>query len=287
MAEAANAEAIEAWNTVIFDKWIRFREVLATGLGPHGALAQARLDPRPGERILDIGVGFGDTTYPLAAAVQPGGEAVGVDAAPRFIELARGEAEARGVRGVRFEVHDVQFDPLGGPYDAAFSRFGTMFFDSAVWALRNVRRAVKDGGRLAMVVWRRREENEWLHAVELVVRELVEEPAVPEGPTCGPGPFSMSGPDLVSGQLQAAGWTQVTFERADLPICIGRTLAEAMDFSIALGPAGELIRVAGAAAEAQRPAIEAAVRGVLSGYVTADGRVIAPSSTWVVTARAA
>lgn len=287
MAESSNAEAIETWNTVLYEKFVRFRYVLTEGLGAHGEAAIERIAARPGERILDVGCGFGDTTFPLATRVQPGGEAVGVDAAPRFIEEARRQAAETGAGGIRFAVADVQGDPLGGPFDAAFSRFGTMFCDNPVATMRNIRRSVRDGGRLCIVVWRKREENEWLHAAEVVVRELVELPAEPEGPTCGPGPFSQSGADMVSTQIQLSGWTQVAFERQDIPICIGRTIEEALEFAIALGPAGEIIRLAGDAAVKQRPRIEAALREVLARFLRPDGRVVAPSSTWIITARAA
>ena len=91
--------------------------------------------------MLDVGCGFGDCTLIIARQVGAAGAAVGVDCAPRFI------------------VADVQADPLGGPYDFAFSRFGTMFFNLPGAALRNMRRALKPGGELTMIVWRRREDN--------------------------------------------------------------------------------------------------------------------------------
>ena len=96
---------------------------------------------------------------------------------------------------------------LRGPYDAAFSRFGTMFFNLPGAALRNIRKSLAPGGEFFMIVWRRREENPWLHDAELCVRGLV--PVVKHEDTdqvhCGPGPFSMSGPDLVSTMLRSAG----------------------------------------------------------------------------------
>src|SRR5581483_4427821 len=118
--------------------------------------------PPPGGRVLDIGCGFGDTTQRLAQLVGPEGEAVGVDVSPRFIEASRREAEEAGVANARFFAADVQTaDDLGGPYDHAFSRMGTMFFANPVVALRGVRAALRPGARLVMVVWRRREDNEW------------------------------------------------------------------------------------------------------------------------------
>ncbi len=280
-----NVEAIEAWNTVLFDKFVRFREALTTGLGRHGTATMDRHPPPRGGRVLDIGCGFGDTTQELARRVGSEGEAVGVDAAARFIDAGRAEAAAAGVSNARFLVADVQADDLGGPYDQAFSRMGTMFFASPVMALRNVRQAMRPGGLLAMAVWRAKPENPFLYDIEQKVLELV--PRVDKGDqvTCGPGPFSMASPDVVSAQLVAAGWQRIGFERFDADIKVAADLDEAIEFAMALGPAGELIRLAGDEGERKKPAVIAALRELLAPLVRADG-VYGGSSSWIVTARA-
>ena len=281
-----NDIVIEAWNTVLFDKFCRFKHLLIDGLAPHSNEALARTAYPEGARVLDVGCGFGDSTRLIARRVGPAGRGVGVDCAPNFIEAARAEASATGVANTDFFVADVQTDDLRGPYDFAFSRFGTMFFMTPGAALRNVRRALAPGATLTMIVWRRREENPWLHEAELTVRGLV--PVVSHEDTdqvhCGPGPFSMSGPDMVSTMLRSAGYDRITFERFDADICIGRELAEAVEFAMALGPAGEIMRLAGQEAEKRKPEVIAALRGTLGKYARPDG-VWGPSSTWFVTAR--
>ncbi|MBV8756470.1 MAG: class I SAM-dependent methyltransferase [Deltaproteobacteria bacterium] len=279
-----NREAIEAWNTVLFDKFVQFRRVLTTGLGIHGTRAMDLHPPREGARVVDIGCGFGDTTIELGRRVGPRGHATGVDAASRFIDSAR--TEARGRENVSFEVADVEASVPGGPYELAFSRMGTMFFSSPVFALRNIRKSLAPDGRLCMVVWRKREANECMHAAELVVRELLGDPPKNDQVTCGPGPFSMASPDLVSDQLVAAGYRDIAFERSDAPIEIGADIEEAIRFALTLGPAGEVMRLAGDAAVARRREIESALRDVLAPFER-DGAVRAPSSTWIVTARPA
>jgi SAM-dependent methyltransferase len=180
----------------------------------------------------------------------------------------------------------VQTEDMRGPYAAAYARFGTQFFASPVAALRNIKRALEPGGWFSFVVWRKREDNPWLHVPELCVRSLIapEEETVNE-PTCGPGPFSMRGADLVSDQLKAAGFAQIGFERHDADICIGRDLDEALAFAMALGPAGEIMRLAGELGEQRAPQVRAALKEALAGFASPRG-VFAPSSTWLITARA-
>lgn len=281
-----NAIVIQAWNTVLFEKFTRFKHLLIAGLSGHSDEALARHPHPKGARVLDVGCGFGDSTQRIAQRVGPEGQAVGVDCAPNFVETARRDAAAAGIHNIVFFAADVQTDDLRGPYDRAFARFGTMFFEMPGAAMRNIRRALVPGGEFTMIVWRRREENPWLHEAELRVREIV--PVVSHEDTdqvhCGPGPFSMAGPDLVSEMLRGAGFDRITFERFDTDICIGRDLDEAVEFAMALGPAGEILRLAGTEGTRRHGQVVAALRETLGGYARPDG-VWAPSSTWFVTAR--
>jgi ubiquinone/menaquinone biosynthesis C-methylase UbiE len=281
-----NEEAIEAWNDVIFEKYFRFRETLSKGLGAHGDVLLERFPVRPGERVLDVGCGLGEKTFVLARAVGASGEAVGVDAAARFIENARAAAEAQGVPNARFLVADVQHEPLGGPYDRAFAQFGTMFFASPVAAFRNVKKALAKGGLFTFVVWRRKDENPCWFDAEQRVLTLVTVPPDTTDPTCGPGPFSMSNADTLTTQLSIAGFDRITLERHDLDIRLGTDVDDAIAFMMALGPAGEVVRLAGAEAERKKPEIVASLREMLAPMAR-EGRVYAKSSVWFVSARAA
>jgi SAM-dependent methyltransferase len=287
-AAPANEEPITAWNGVLFDRYVRFRNIVTTGLAAHGEQG-LRLDPpRAGDRALDIGCGFGDTTRRLAELVGPRGEAVGVDAAERFIAVARREAAEARVSNARFLVADVQEFDLDGGYDYAFSRFGTMFFANPVVALRNVRRALAPGGRICMVVWRRKLDNDWLHRAERVVQEFLTCPEITSEPTCGPGPFSMASAGTTTDVLMRAGFEDISLERCDIEITIGSDLDEAVAFVMAIGPAAELIRLDGREAERRHAQIVDALREALTELQVPGGtEVKAAASSWIVAARPA
>ena len=199
-----NDVVIEAWNTVLFQKFLRFKHLLIDGLSSHSDAVMSRgLFPK-GARVLDVGCGFGDSTIRIAREVGPTGAAVGTDCAANFISSSEQDARAAGVANASFFCADSQCDDLRGPYDHAFARFGTMFFTMPGAALRNIRRAIRPGGVFTQVVWRKREDNPWLHDAELCVRGIV--PVVSHEETdqvhCGPGPFLDVGTG--HGQLHAA-----------------------------------------------------------------------------------
>jgi SAM-dependent methyltransferase len=281
---ASNREAIEAWSGPLFETFVRFRELVTGGLGAHGEAAMRVHPPELGDRVIDLGCGFGDTTQRLAALVGDGGEAVGVDVSEPFIEAARAEAEEAGAENVRFEVRDIQVAEFGETFDYAFSRMGIMFFANPVQALRNVRAALAPGGRFCAVVWRHKLDNGWMHRAELVVDEYLDHPEETDEPTCGPGPFSMANADTVSEQLKIAGFEEITLRRCDLPLKIGDDIEHAVEFNMALGPAGEVLRLWGDRVDEIRPKIAAELREALAEFEGPDG-VFAPASTWIIGAR--
>lgn len=280
---SANQVMIAAWNTVLFEKFCRFRHLVVEGTAQHSDAALDRCRYIASERVLDVGSGFGSTTQRIATRVGPAGEAVGWDCAANFARLAEADASDNRVANARFVVGDVQVDDLQGPYDHAFASFGTMFFASPGAAMRNVRDALEPGGTFMQVVWRKREDNPWLYDAEQRVKAIV--PVVSHDETdqvhCGPGPFSMADADTVGPMLRAAGFENVSFERHDCDICIGRDLDDAVGFAMALGPAGEIIRLAGEEGARRTPQVRVALREVLAPYLRADG-VWAPSSTWFI-----
>lgn len=278
-----NEEEVEAWSGVLFDRWVEFRDVVAVQINPFSQEAYRICRPGPGERVLDIGCGLGETTLQLAELVGPEGEVVGIDAGERFVVRARDEAAERGAANVSYRTGDIQVADLGAGFDLAFSRFGTMFCANPVAALRNVRTSLARGGRLCMIVWRRKLDNEWLHRGELVAERHLERPEETDEPTCGPGPFSMANADTTTDVLKHAGYEQIAAHRYDIDYRLGDDLDQAIEPVMAIGPAGELIRLAKDDAERMRDTLEAELREAYADCVRDDG-VYAPASVWIFSA---
>ncbi len=144
-----------------------------------------------------------------------------------------------------------------------------------------MRRSLKPGGTMTMIVWRGIDDNPWLGmAKEIVLRFLP--PPGEDGRSCGPGPFSMAGQDMVTKQLEIAGYTGIEFERVDAPLMVGDSPDDAVGFQLALGPAGEVFREAGEEAEKKREQIEAALADAINKQISEADGIVMPSSSWVI-----
>jgi len=279
IVQTPNAEAIAAWDGPLYDRFVQFRQIVTDGLVIRGEQALRLHRARRGERVVDVG-GFGDTTQRLADLVGPHGEAVGIDAAARS---TREEADQAGIDNARFEIADVQQAVPEGPYEMAFSRFGTMFFATPVIAIRNISRALAPGGRLVMVVWRRRVDNDWIYRAQTIVEQIVTRPEEYDEPTCGPGRFSMADADTTTDILKTAGYTNIALHRFDEPITISKDIDEAIEFLMALGPAGEILRLQGERAAHLHDQVRDALTSELADLTT-PAAVIGHASTWIISA---
>ncbi len=281
--QEASTEFVDFWNEVLVPKFTKYRHVLVGGLTHHSAKIFPTLEVHEGDRAVDVGCGFGDTAIELASRVGPKGSVLGIDCCEAFLDIARGDAAEAGVENVEFINADVQFYPFEGDFDFCFSRFGTQFFENPVAGLKSMRRALKPGGTMTMIVWRGIDDNPWLGMAKDIVLRFLPPPG-DDGRSCGPGPFSMAGQDMVTKQLEIAGYNGIEFERVDAPLMVGNSPDDAVGFQLALGPAGEVFREAGEEAENKREEITAALLAELSQYETDEG-VVLPSSSWVITAR--
>lgn len=277
-------EFVDFWNEILVPKFIRFRHILVDGLTHHSEAVFPALPVREGDKVLDVGCGFGDTAIQLARRVGPRGSVLGVDCCEAFLAYGRADAVREGIAHLSFVEDDALFASFAPEYDFVFSRFGTMFFANPVGGLRNMRRALKPGGVMTHIVWRRPADNPWLSMAKDVVLRYLPAPG-DDARTCGPGPFSMADEAMVRRMMEIAGYEDITFKRVDAPVLVGRTVQDAIDFQLALGPAGEVFREAGEEAEKKRNVIEAALADAIDAQRKAVDGIVMDSSSWVITGR--
>jgi SAM-dependent methyltransferase len=255
--------------------WAEVRELLELQLAPLGRRAVAALAPHPGENILDIGCGGGETALDIAQEVAPSGTVVGIDLSAAVLAFA--QRAAKGCRRVQFVQGDAQvcsFEPAS--FDTAFSRFGVMFFADPTAAFINIRRSLKPNGRKAFICWRALEENP-LDILPLRAASAHLPPQPAHDPDA-PGPFAFANPDRVRGILENAGFGEIEITAYDELVGSG-DLDAMLAVCSRVGALGKILREN----PELRPATLPAVRSALAAHDGPDG-VKLNAATWVVTA---
>ncbi len=279
LATGPNAEQITYWNEVSASKWLRFQQVLDQQLGGLGRLVMERAAIHPGERVLDVGCGCGDTTLELARRVGREGSVVGIDVSAPMLKRALERARATEVANVAFWNADAQTHALPpAAFDLVFSRFGVMFFVDPAQAFTNLGRALRPGGRVSFVCWQALERNPWMAVPMAAAARAITFPAQP-GPEA-PGPFSFADPDRVRRILGQAGLTDVTLEGCETMLSVGGTgaLDDTVEFLVEMGPVGAALRDAG---PSFRPRVVEAVRQAIAPFHDARGLRM-PCAVWLV-----
>lgn len=236
-------------------------------------LFRAAAQVGPGDRVLDVGCGAGQSTREAARAAVTG-SVVGVDVSSSMLERARRLSADQGLANVSYQRADAQvhhFPPAW--FDLCISRFGTMFFADPVAAFTNIGRALRPAARLVLMVWQERERNEWAGAI----RQSLTATATPHGPD----PFSLADPTETERILTAAGFAEVTFTDVHEPVYYGPDSAAALDAVLRLSEFKDLLaNLDTVAAERARTRL----RATFDAHHTGDG-VYFDSRAWIVTAR--
>ena len=230
----------------------------------------------PTDRVLDIGCGSGGTSR-SAARRAPQGSVVGVDLSAAMLEAGRGAAAVEGLTGVKFLQADAQIHAFRpGAFDVVVSRTGGMFFGDPVAAWANIGRALRPGGRLAMLAWQPLDANEWITAIRTA---LATGRTLPAPPPEAPGPFAFGEPDRVRGVLGAAGFADVEVHGLTEPMWFGADAEQAVAF--VLGVSGWMLD--GLDDDGRARAL-AALRRTVGEHSGPDG-IEFGSAMWLVTAR--
>lgn len=250
--------------------WAEAYELIDLQLSPLGLCAIEALGAGPGEVVLDIGCGAGQTLLQLAERVGAEGQVIGVDVAPLLVDIAKRRAEL--LSQVRLMQADAaSLDLPAGSADAVFSRFGVMVFGDAVAAFANFHRILKPSGKLAFVCWRSLEENELDHFPLS---------AAGVGPAIDERPFSFADPEHIRRTLEASGFRAITIQPHDETVSSGDVDAMT-SVLLKVGPLGKIIR--------ENPALRTTAEPRLRGALSALGDPIMVqlrASVWIVSARA-
>lgn len=277
MTDAAerHRQQVEAWNGPMGQQWAANEARTERALAPVTEALLRTADPRPGERVLDIGCGCGGSTLAFARAVGPDGHVTGADVSEYVLEVARATAAAN-TTFVQADAAHSDFSHLG--VDLLASRFGVMFFGDPDAAFTNLRRALRPGGRLAFACWRPAAENPWVSVPFAAVRPLVP-PAPPPHPE-EPGQFAFGDAARVRRILASGGFEAVRLERHDFHMHYPADPAAAASVMVQ-GPASRMLR---GQPDEVRAAAEAAVAEALAAHADPGG-IRLGASIWLVTAR--
>jgi ubiquinone/menaquinone biosynthesis C-methylase UbiE len=171
------------------------------------------VDPKPGQVVLEVAAGPGETGFLVAEAVGPEGRVISSDLAPTMVAAARRGASARGLGNVECRVMDAQaLDLADESVDAAISRLGLMLVPDPAAAFRELRRVVRPAGTVAYTVIGAPDQNQWMALMMGALMQNGHQPATGNPFELG-GPFGLSSPDVNAEVLRAAGFVDVQIEQ--------------------------------------------------------------------------
>lgn len=282
MDTTSNQEQIRYWNEQGGPKWVLRQQQLDAQIHPLGLVALQRAAIQPGEHVVDIGCGCGQTSLDLAERVGPKGFVLGVDISQPMLNRARERQKELGVTNLEFLQADAQTHQFDREqFDVMFSRFGVMFFEDPAAAFRNVCTALRPTGRLTFVCWQALDKNDWARVPFKAALQHV--PPPPPMAPGAPGPFAFADPERVRQILEGAGFTAIHCDSyaTDLGMGGATTVDDAVEFSLEIGPAARLLAEADLAT---RTRVAQTLREALSPYASAKG-VHVPGAVWIVRAR--
>lgn len=272
--DPANADQLQAWDTAEGVFWAEEAHLFEHALHRYDDALLALAAIRDGDKVLDLGCGTGSVTE-AAGRLAGSGTALGVDLSSPMLSIA--EQSAAALTNVTYLQADAQVYPFpDGEFDVVLSRTGSMFFADQVAAFANIGRAMRPGGRLALLSWRSAAENEWFTAFTTALAAGRELPSPPPG---APGPFAQADPLMVTRDLKATGFAEPSFEAIDEPMYFGPDVPTAERF--VLGVLGWLL--VGLDDETRTNALTA-LRTDLQAHQTAEGIAYA-SSAWLIGSR--
>lgn len=275
---ADNSEQIAEWNGAMGQRWVAMQQDIDRIVAPFGDAALKAAAPQPGERVIDIGCGCGDTSIEIARIVGEKGAVLGVDVSRPMLEVAR----SRGANWAHlsFRDGDASEAELPAKTDLLFSRFGVMFFSQPSQAFSHLRRSLRTGGRCVFVCWRTPRDNAWAMTPLSAARTAMGVTPAPADPEA-PGPFAFADGERLRTILSGAGFGDIDVQRFDAALSVGETPRAAAENAVQIGPVSRFVREVGVE---HLPIILDAVERTLAPLAASDGHVSLNGSTWIVSA---
>ena len=277
---STDMEQREAWHRAARG-WERWQAELREVSAPVADWLVNAIDPQPGQRVLELAAGPGETGFLVARRLGPTGTLLSTDQSPDMVEVARRRAQELGLGNVEFRVLDgQQIDLDEHSFDAVLCRWGYMLMAEPDAALRGTRRVLRDGGRLALATWDTPDRNLWMSAP---VMQLISRGAFPPPEPGAPGPFSMAETAQLEQRLASAGFQQTETDKVEFDH-VYPSFDQYWEMSLDLG--APLAAAMAELDEATVAEVRDAVRSALAPFAGSDGVLRIPASAVVAAARA-
>jgi SAM-dependent methyltransferase len=270
-------EQAKLWNGTAGRAWVDLQALLDQVFKPFENMLVEAVVAASGRSVLDVGCGTGSTTLAVARRLGATGQCVGIDISEPMINVARARAERERISAT-FVLANAQnhvFEP--DIFDTVISRFGVMFFDDAVGAFANLRRAVRKGGQLRVITWRGPAENPYMTTAERAAAPLL--PEMPPRQPDAPGQFAFADERRVRKILEDCGWAEIELNPIDTPCTFPES--ELVHYFTRLGPVGAFLQ---GADDATRTRVIETVRTAFDPYVHGP-EVRFTAACWMVAAR--
>lgn len=246
--------SLENWDRIA-PNWESERDFIWSSTEQVSERLVERVDPQPGDSVLDIAAGTGDTGFLAAERIGEGGKLVSTDFAPAMVDAARRNGEQRGLENVEYRVLDAEnMDLDDDSFDRVVARWGYMLMADPAAALAETRRVLRDGGRLSFAAWAGPDQNAWASIPAMV---LVERGHIPPPEPGAPGIFALADPNRIRELVTGAGFADPDIEQVEVE---WRYDEVDMHWEFTLKLAGPLADVISRLDDEEREAIRAEVR---------------------------